>query len=446
MDNTTRSRILFGRSKKSLAGGVSSNVRSGQKPFPLFFVKGRGSRIEDVDGNEYIDYVLGQGPLFLGHSHPDLIHEVVKHIEEGQLFAGQHPMEIELSEMLQEFIPSAELVRYCNSGSEAVHAALRLARAYTGREKVIKFEGHYHGWFDNILISVHPPLDIAGSRKSPKPIPGTKGQLRYQLNNIIVLPWNDLNLFKEVMDIHGFECAAVIMEPIMCNTGCIAPKEGYLEGVQQVCKAHGTLLIFDEIITGFRLGMGGAQEFFGVTPDLAMFGKAMGGGFPISCVVGSEKIMEMIGRGEVNHSGTFNSNVTAIAAALTTLKIMNQNGFHKRVADLGIQLMEGIKAIFKGSNLHFQISGMGPMFHMSFTDGESFYDYRSLMEHANPENCYQFITDLLALGIRVTSRGMWYLSSAHTKEDIETTLNVVETALIKYLNRIGAPATFEEKV
>jgi glutamate-1-semialdehyde 2,1-aminomutase len=429
MISTVHSGKLFRRSQESLAGGVSSNVRSGDKPVPLFFKKGKGSRIQDVDGNEYIDYVLGQGPLILGHSHPDLILAVQKQIEEGQLFAGQHPMEIELSEKLQALIPCAELVRYCNSGSEAVHAALRLAKAFTGREKVIKFEGHYHGWFDNILISVHPPLGLVGSRNSPQPILGTKGQSSNLIDNIIVLPWNDLDLFKGVMEVHGHECAAVIMEPIMCNTGCILPKEGYLEGVRETCSRNGTILIFDEIITGFRLGLGGAQAFFGVTPDLATFGKAMGGGFPISCFVGSKKIMGLIGQGEVNHSGTFNSNVTVIAAALATLAILEKEEFYKHIYSLGIRLMDGLRVLSQGASQKFQISGLGPMFHMSFTDGEPFYDYRTLIEHTDPIRRHQMVVNLLERGVRVTSRGLWYLSAAHTEEDITTTLQAAASAL-----------------
>lgn len=432
MAQIERSKELFEKSRRSLAGGVSSNVRAGAVPFPLFFSNGRGSRIQDVDGNEYVDYVLGQGPLILGHSHPDLIKAVQDAIEGGQLFAGQHVLEIELSEKLQTLIPCADLVRFCNTGSEAVAAALRLARAATGRDKVIKFEGHYHGWFDDLLVSVHPPLDLAGPRASPRSVPGTKGQASHVLDDIVVLPWNDLDVLENFMMSQGDECAAVIMEPVMCNTGCILPKDGYLEGVRDLCTQYGTVLIFDEIITGFRLGLGGAQTFFGVTPDLATFGKAMGGGFPISCFAGNREMMELIGSGEVNHSGTFNSNVLVMAAALATIKILESESVVDRLFDFGTRLMEDLQALTDEAGLPIHISGIGPMFHTTFSDGESIFDYRTLMEHADPSGLHTFVTALMEHGVRVTPRGLWYLSAAHTESDIAFTLDATKSILETY--------------
>ena len=338
----SRSRFLWERSRQSLAGGVSSNVRAGAET-PLFFEYARGAHLYDVDGNSYLDYVIGQGPMLLGHTPEPVMDAVQDALQRGQLFAGQHELEILLSEKLQSLIPCAEIVRYSNSGSEIVQAALRLARAYTGREKIVKFEGHYHGWFDNVLVSVQPPLDAAGPRHAAQPVAASEGQASRALEDVVVLPWNDLALFEKRVHQQGDEIAAVIMEPVMCNTGCILPVEGYLEGVRDICSRHGIVLIFDEIITGFRIGLSGAQGYFGVTPDLATFGKAMASGFALSCLAGRRELMELIAQGRVNHSGTFNSNVATMAAAYATLEEMerDEGRIYGRLFDLGQSLRKG---------------------------------------------------------------------------------------------------------
>ncbi len=431
MSSRTLSQRMFERSKKSLAGGVSSNVRAGKQPPPLFFERGQGCTIYDMDGHKYIDYVLGQGPLILGHSPPSVLEAVRKALEKGQLYAGQHEMEIVLSEKLQKLIPCAELVRYSNSGSEIVQAALRLARAYTGREKVIKFEGHYHGWFDNVLISVHPPLESIGPLEAPNAVSGTAGQAKSALDDVIVLPWNNLEVFEDAVSKNEGEIAAVIMEPIMCNTGCILPKEGYLEGVQEVCNRNGIVLIFDEIITGFRLGLSGAQGHFGIIPDLATFGKAMAGGFPVGCLAGKRELMGLIAEGKVNHSGTFNSNVMAMAAALAVLSALENNEVYKDLYGLGTQLVQGLRELMEETGIETHLEGPGPMFHLGFTDGEPFHDYRTFAKHNDTDKYHRFVEILLDEGVRVIPRGLWYLSTAHTEEDVEFTLEAVKSALGK---------------
>jgi glutamate-1-semialdehyde 2,1-aminomutase len=408
---------------------VSSNVRAGKLPPPMFFERGAGSRIFDADGNQYIDYVLGQGPLILGHSPAPVLEAVARASEEGQLFAGQLEMEIALSEKLLQLIPCAELVRFSNSGSEIVQAALRLARGYTGREKVIKFEGHYHGWFDNVLISVAPPLDLAGPREAPHAVPASAGQARSALEDVIVLPWNDLDLFEATVRQRPEEIAAVIMEPIMCNTGCILPKEGYLAGVQRICQQHGIVFILDEIITGFRVGLSGAQGYFGVTPDLATFGKAMAGGFPVSCLAGKRELMDLIGKGTVNHSGTFNSNVMAMAASLATLSALEADGLYERLTAQGQRLKEGLKQAADDLGIPVQVSGPGPMVHMAFAGPEPIHDYRSFAQNNDMGRCQRFADLLLDEGVRYIPRGMWYLSMAHTDGDIEAALEAAKLAL-----------------
>lgn len=421
------------RAKRSLAGGVSSNVRAAAKP-PLYFQSANGNRIVDVDGNSYLDYVLGQGPMLLGHSPASVLDAVNKEMRQGQLYAGQHDLEIKLAEKIRELVPCADLVRFGNSGSEVVHAALRLARAYTGREKVLKFEGHYHGWYDDLLISVHPPLDLAGPRDQPVPVPASAGQAKSVLETTLVSPWNDLEILGDTIERHADELAAIIMEPIMCNTGCIPPRPGYLEGVRELCSKHGIVLIFDEIITGFRMSLGGAQAFLGITPDLATFGKAMANGFPISCLAGKREIMEHIATLNVNHSGTYNSNVVATAAAWSAICELERiaDEAYPRLNQLREELQRGLRDLTARLGINALAQGVGPVLHLAFTDRTSILDYRSFME-ADQERYYKFAGKMLDNGIRILTRGLWYLSTVHTAEDIAFTLETAEQVLQELL-------------
>src|ERR1051325_1474130 len=285
----------------------------------MFYERAKGSRIWDVDGNEFLDFTLSQGPMILGHSHPKVLKAVTKASREGQLFAGQHELELQLAERIQKLVPCAEQMRFSLSGSEAVHTALRLARGFTGRNKYIRFEGHYHGWFDNVAMSVSPTPAEAGPPESPKTVPWTLGVTPSDLDQVIVLQWNDLDAVKRALESRPNEVAAIITEPIMCNNGCILPKAGYLEGLRALCDQHGVVLIFDEVITGFRVDLGGAQKYFGVTPDLAVFGKAFASGYPISVLAGKSKFMDLIACGKVLHAGTMNSSNPTVAASLATL-------------------------------------------------------------------------------------------------------------------------------
>jgi glutamate-1-semialdehyde 2,1-aminomutase len=430
MSRYQSSQALWERAKRSLAGGVSSNVRADAQP-PLFFRRAEGSRMVDVDGNDYLDYTLAQGPMLLGHSPSVVLQFLEQAMRQGQLYAAQHELEVQLAEKLQTLIPCADLVRFGNSGSEAVHAALRLARAHTGHEKILKFEGHYHGWYDDELISVQPSLDQAGDREHPTPVPASAGQDRRVLDSVIVSAWNDLDLFREVIQQHANELAAVIMEPVMCNTGCIPPQPGFLEDVRALCSEYQIVLIFDEVITGFRLGLGGAQGYFRVTPDLATFGKAMANGFPISCLAGKRDIMEHIARLTVNHSGTYNSNVMATAAAWATVCELERvaDEAYPRLFQLGEALRTGLRDLATRLELDVLVQGIGPVLHIAFTDQTCFNDYRSFLA-ADKERNRRFVAKMLDRDIRILGRGLWYLSMAHTAEDIAYTLETVESVLV----------------
>jgi glutamate-1-semialdehyde 2,1-aminomutase len=354
-------------------------------------------------------------------------------LQRGQLFAGQYDLEIYVSELVQNFVPCAGLVRYSNSGSEIVQAALRLARAYTGREKIIKFEGHYHGWFDNVLVSTSPSLEQAGPYDSPIALPGSRGQLTSAFQDVIVLPWNDLDVLERAIQSNPEKIAAVIMEPVMCNVGCILPRSGYLEGVRRLCTKYGIVLIFDEVITGFRLSKGGAQGYFGVTPDLATFGKAIAGGFPISCLAGKREMMELIGSGQVNHSGTYNSNMMVMAAAAATLDELNKDGVYERLNRLTSDLKAGLQEIFQKAGLPARLSGVGPMFHLGLGDEDAaVMDYRSFVKFTDTAKGQRFADLLLQFGVRFIPRGMWYLSTAHTEAEVGTTLKAVQKAVKEF--------------
>lgn len=425
-----RSEQLFARAKHSLAGGVSSNVRLLAKPLPLFFERAEGAMIYDVDGNGYIDYVLGQGPMILGHSHPAVLAAVNTAMQKGQLFAGQHELEITVAEKLVQLIPGAELCRFGLSGSEMVQAAMRLARAVTGRNKILRFEGHYHGWFDNVLISVAPSSDKAGPREQPNVVPGTPGQTASALEDFFVLPWNDLALVEQLFAEHGNEIAAVMTEAMMCNTGAIPPEPGFLAGLRRLCDQYGALLYFDETITGFRLGLQGAQGRFGVTADLASFAKAMAGGFANAALVGKGVYMQRFAEG-VNHSGTFNSNVISMAASAAAIAELEKDtgAVYRQLEQNGTILMTELRAIGQRLGLPLHVQGLPTAFHVSFTELPALRDYRDFAQHCDKERYSRFCVAMLQQGVRLIERGIWYISAAHTEAQIAQTLHAAVEAL-----------------
>jgi glutamate-1-semialdehyde 2,1-aminomutase len=424
-----QSRALHERACRSLAGGVSSEFRRFNAPHPLVYTRGRGSRIWDADGNEYLDFTLSQGPLILGHSHPHVIETVQRVSSEGQIFAGQHLLEIELAETLQRLLPCAELMRFSLSGSEADHTALRLARAATGRPRFLRFEGHYHGWFDNVAFGIAAPsLEAMGSREAPNPVPWTAGLPDRVTKEAILLPWNDLALVEATLAQRHSEVAAIITEPVMCNSGCIPPEPGFLEGLRDLCDRYGIVLIFDEVITGFRLGLGGAQRHFGVTPDLAVFGKAMASGYPISVLAGKRALMQLIVDGKVVHAGTMNSGHASVAAAWATIEVLERDRVHERLFALGERLMTGLREAARETGHAVLIQGPGPMFHMGFTTAALVRDLRDTFAYEKARYA-EFVRRMQDRGIRLIGRGLWYLSGAHTEAEIEHCVDTARAVL-----------------
>jgi glutamate-1-semialdehyde 2,1-aminomutase len=421
----TQSAQLFERAKKVLAGGVSSEFRKYNQPHPLYYTHGSGSHIYDVDGNEYLDFTLSQGPLILGHSHPLLLKSVTEYSAKGQLYAGQHIKEVELAEKLNRLIPSAEMMRFCLDGSEAIQTALRVARAVTGKKKFLRFEGHYHGWLDNVCWGLSTPSEEAlGSRENPNVYSWTQGLPENTKDQFIILPWNDLPLLKKTIIERQEEIAAIITEPIMCNNGCILPAKGFLEGLREICDKYDIALIFDEVITGFRVNLGGAQQYFGVTPDLSVFAKAMASGYPISAIVGKRKWMSVIEDSKVIQAGTMNSSNATVAAALATIEILEAEAPYNRLFQYGKKLMEGLKRAAVETKQNLLVQGPGPMFNIGFTELSAVKDYRDTLSFDRIK-LRKFITGMQDKKVRVIGRGLWYISTAHTENDID---HAIETS------------------
>ncbi len=437
-DRWKTSRELLERAKGSLAGGVSSPFRA-KFPVPLYFKDGEGSRLEDEDGNRYIDYALAWGPLILGHKHPRLVEAYRRQAERPVIYGAQHRLEIETAERIQEIVPCAQLVAFTSSGSEAVQLALRLARAFTNRRLILKFEGHYHGWFDAVLLSHHPAAEEAGPLDQPRVAPESRGQVPNAAENVIALPWNDARRVAAGFEARGNKIAAVIMEPVLMNSGGILPAPGFLEDVKEIAHRHGALLIFDEIITGFRLALGGAQSVFDVTPDIATFGKAVGGGAPLSLVAGREEIMEQMFGGGVSFGGTFNGNPVSLAASVATLdELAREDGKALREANrLGRKLKDGIEDAALKHGIKALVSGFGAAFAVHFTERTSLRHYRDTLED-DKARLHEFLLDALREGVYALPDGRFYTSAVHTDADIAETVEAVDRVFRRWAARGGS--------
>ena len=424
MNRFNQSKIRLDEFAKYLPGGVNSNFRMGISPTPLVFERAEGAYLYDVDGNRLIDYYLGMGPMILGHNPEPVLKAVAEQLKYGILYAGQSEIEFEAARLFCEIVPCAELVRFNCAGSEVVQAALRMARAATERSIVVKFEGHYHGWLDNVLWSIAPTPDQFGPETSPIPVPASAGQDLPAGQHTEVLPWNNLPILEARL--RRGDVAAVIMEPAMCNTSAIAPAQGYLEGVRKVCSETKTILIFDEIITGFRLAPGGAQQRLGVIPDLATFGKAIANGFPVSAVAGRRDLMEQMATGGVLHGGSYNALPAAMAAVVATLNELKKPETSNLLELQGKKLMTGIKAALADAGIEAQVQGFPQIFHVALGTSTPFSNYRDSLA-ADKARYVNFTTALLSHGVRALERGAWFLSAAHDDAAVDETIAAVAT-------------------
>jgi glutamate-1-semialdehyde 2,1-aminomutase len=423
---TAGSVARFERSRRTLAGGVASSIRRGARPYPLFFQSGRGSRVTDVDQNTYIDYGLAWGPLILGHSPPEVAEAVGRQAKRGFTFGAQHELEYAVAERLASIIPCADAVCFATSGTEIVQVAIRLARAATARRLILKFEGHYHGWSDGVLASYHPTAEqIAASGGAP--IPVSLGQV--PIEDLLVAEWNDVAAVERLFAQRGDEIAAVICEPILCNSGCIPPAPGFLERLRSITRERGALLIFDEVITGFRVHLQGAQGLFGVEPDLATYAKAIGAGTALSALAGKDRYMDLIAGGRVVHAGTLNGNPISLAAANAALEILaRDNGaVYAPLARRGERLRSGLEQLIRASGSEVVTSGVGSVFQLSFMRQPA-RTYRDTLT-ANAARYSDFAMGMLDEGILLLPDGRWYVSIAHTDADIDFTLSAAERVL-----------------
>ncbi|MFH0775303.1 MAG: glutamate-1-semialdehyde 2,1-aminomutase [bacterium] len=415
-----KNKELFAEARRYIAGGVNSPVRAFKAVGgePIFAAKGAGSKIYDVNGKEYIDYVLSWGPLILGHSHPTVVSAVKEVVEKGITFGLPTELETRLAKEIIKAISSIELIRFVNSGTEATMSAIRLSRGFTGKDKVVKFSGCYHGHSDDLLVE-------AGSGLATYGVPDSAGVPKDFARNTIVLPYNDLEAVETIAKAEGEEIACIIVEPVAGNMGLVLPKEGFLKGLRKICTEYDIILIFDEVITGFRLKYGGAQDLFGVKPDLTCLGKVIGGGFPVGAYGGRAEIMQMLSpEGPVYQAGTLSGNPVAMAAGLATLKVLAEDsGIYQDLETKARRLCEGLKDNSRRCGVKIFSTQIGSMFCIFFTEVDVI-DYKTA-KTSDASKYSKFFNAMLKEGIYLPPSQFetLFLSVAHTNEDIEKTLN-----------------------
>jgi glutamate-1-semialdehyde 2,1-aminomutase len=425
----------FERAQGSLVEGVNSPSRGAAvySPGPVVLDRGRGSHVWDVDGNEYIDFMMSFGALIQGHAHPKLVEVASEAMATGSHFAAATPAEADAAQRLCRMVPSVDVVRFTNTGTEATMLALRLARAHTRRTKFLKFEGHYHGWYDPFLLNAHShPPDELGPPENPAHIPDSQGIPAATFDDVVLAPWNDFAALDRVMTNHGHELAAVISEPIMANMGCILPRDGYLQRVQELTRDCGALFILDEVVTGFRYAPGGCQEYYGIQPDISTFGKALGAGFPVGAVAGPRAILDHMrwGRDMVLHYGTFNGHRLTMKVIAANLDLLSQSGTYERLHAIGDSAIAGLREVFRKYGEKVIVQGFGPMFQIYFTDRDAIRDYRDYCKYANTARYSRFVCRLMEHGIYMTpSNGLhWIISTAHTEQDVAALIAAADRA------------------
>lgn len=426
-----QSETLFANAQKVIPGGVNSPVRAfnGVGGTPVFIDKAQGAYIFDTDGKQYIDYVGSWGPMILGHNHPAILSAVQKTAEKGLSFGAPTPLEIDLAELVCQLVPSIEMVRMVSSGTEATMSAIRLARGYTQRDKIIKFEGCYHGHSDSLLVKAGSGALTLGQPSSPGvPADFAKHTLTCEYNNIASV--------KHAFEQYPQDIACVIIEPVAGNMNCIPPKAGFLQQLRELCDQYGALLIIDEVMTGFRVALGGAQQYYGVTPDLTTLGKVIGGGMPVGAFGGKKEIMQYIApTGPVYQAGTLSGNPIAMAAGLACLTELKKAGNEQRLAQLTEKLAQGLKALADKHGIPFVVNYVGGMFGIFFTDQTEVSSYQQVMQ-CDAEKFKQFFHKMLEQGVYLAPSAYeaGFMSLAHSEEDIERTLQAADNAFAAMKN------------
>lgn len=418
----TKSEMLFERAVKRIPGGVNSPVRAfgSVGETPRFIASAKGSRLTDADGTVYLDYVGSWGPMILGHSHPVILEAVEQACRKGLSFGAATEAEVEMAELICSIVPSVQMVRMVNSGTEAVMSAVRAARGYTGRNKIIKFAGCYHGHSDAMLVK-------AGSGAMTAGVPDSAGVPSGCTEDTLTAVYNDLKSVEKLFELCGKEIAAVIAEPVGANMGVVLPEEGFLEGLRRICSEHGSLLIFDEVITGFRLSLSGAQGFYGIEPDLTTFGKIIGGGMPVGAYGGRRDVMEMVApAGPVYQAGTLSGNPAAMAAGLAQIRLLRDTpGFYEKLHEKSDRLFTGMKEILKEAESPYQLNHIGSLGCLFFT-GQPVRDYASA-KTSDTEAFARYFSHMLKEGIYLAPSQFeaMFVSAAVTEEEIDETLAAV---------------------
>ena len=425
--NWRKSKELFRKATRLIPGGVNSPVRAFKAVGgnPLFIRNAAGSKIYDVDGNQYIDYVLSWGPMIIGHAHPAVVKALKAAVEKGTSYGAPTGLEIDLAERVIQAYPSIKKIRMVSSGTEATMSAIRVARGFTGRDKIVKFEGCYHGHADGLLVK-------AGSGAMTFGVPDSPGVPKSYAKNTVTLPYNDSGALKELLRRDGKSIACVILEPVVGNIGCVLPKPGFLETVRKETKKYGIVLIFDEVMTGFRVAYGGAQAHYGIKPDMTCLGKVIGGGMPVGAYGGKKEIMSMVSpEGPVYQAGTLSGNPIAMTAGIETLKILSGKGVYKKLDQTMAHLEEGLKDAAKRAGVKTKFYRAGTMFCTYFTETEV-VDYATA-KTSDTKKFARFFTGMLGRGINIAPSQFeaGFISLAHTSRDIEETIKAAYKTLVE---------------
>jgi glutamate-1-semialdehyde 2,1-aminomutase len=421
----SRSETLFASAQNHIPGGVNSPVRAFRSVggTPLFLKHAEGAYVIDEDDKRYVDYVGSWGPMILGHSHPEVLDAVRRQLEHGLSYGAPTAMETEMAELVCSLVPSMEMVRMVSSGTEATMSAIRLARGYTGRDSIIKFEGCYHGHSDSLLVK-------AGSGALTQGVPSSAGVPAAFAKHTLTLPFNDLAAVEKMLAEVGNEVACIIVEPVAGNMNCVPPAPGYLQGLREQCDKHGVVLIFDEVMTGFRVALGGAQAHYGVAPDLTTFGKIIGGGMPVGCFGGKRAIMERIAPlGPVYQAGTLSGNPLAMAAGLTTLRLISRPGFHEELTAYTTRMLQGLKARAAAAGIPFVTTQVGGMFGLYFSEANDIVTFDDVMA-SDAERFKRFFHLMLEGGVYLAPSAFeaGFTSIAHGDKELQLTLDAAERA------------------
>ena len=432
----TESEKFFQRAMKVLVEGCSSASRGpmNYKPYPPYMREGKGARIWDVDGNEFIDWQLSFGCLPLGHAHPKIVEIVQEKVSGGTHFATALEVEVETAELMVNMLPHVDKVRFANTGTEACMTAVRMARGITGKRKVLKFEGHYHGWYDGLLVSTNPqPVTTLGHPNDPVRIPDSSGLTPGSIEDTLVCIWNDEEALERVLEAHSRDIACLVMEGVMSNMGVIPPKPGYLKRAQELCRAYKVLFYLDETVTGFRVAPGGAAELYDLQPDIVTYGKALGQGFPVAAIAGPDHIMESIEYGKVLHYGSHNAPRLGLYAAKTMLEQMSKDNFanFKKISDIGEQMTRRLNLVAKETGQNMVVQNVGSMFHPVFTNLDAITGYRDFCGTVDLAKYGVFSQLMRDQGIFFSGNKILHNLSCteHTQSDIDVSIEAAGNAL-----------------